>query len=67
MEQASFTKEMVISYFCSSFITPATDDREKDNSRNVGAFSFTNICDRLDQCIQRSENVTFHKPGGLLR
>ena len=47
-----------MSYFCSSFITPATDDREKDSSRNVEVLSFTNICDRFDQRIQRSENLS---------
>jgi hypothetical protein len=55
VEQVSFTNEMGMSYFYSSLVTPVTEDREKDSSRNVGFLSFTNICDRLDQRIQRSE------------
>jgi hypothetical protein len=49
-----------------SFITPANYDRENESSRNVGDLFFTNTCGRLDQCVQRSENLKFHKPGGLL-
>ena len=66
MGQISVRKAMAMSYFFSSFTTPTTDDRENDSSRNVGVLSFTNMCGRLDQRIQRSENVMFHKTVGLV-
>jgi hypothetical protein len=52
-------------YFYTSFITPVSDDKEKDSSRNVGFF--IDICDHLDHCIQRSENFMFHTQRGSLR